>query len=124
MVLGWCTSCLLDKRTVRAAFLGRAAARPRDWRGAGGAGDEAQVDGGELPAAGVADQDEGRADRFGDGMALIAAASVVARGDDGGAAGRAGVHFANTERVVGEVAVAVPGQPRLLGEDEPKRANG
>src|SRR5215468_7115327 len=49
-------------------------------RGAGGAGDEAHVDGGELPAVGVADQDEGGAGGFGDGVALVAAAGVGARG--------------------------------------------
>src|SRR5262249_38880254 len=56
-------------------------------------------------------------------MALIAAAGAVARGDDGGAASGAGGHLAEAECLVGEVAVAVPGQPRLLGEDEPERAD-
>src|SRR5215467_1034164 len=98
MVLGRCTSILLDRLTVRLV---------RDWRGARGARDEAHVDRGELPAAGVAGQDEGCADGFGDGMTLIAAAGVVARGDDGGTASGAGSHLAEAECLVGQVAVAV-----------------
>src|SRR5215469_12556978 len=107
VVLGWYTSCLLDRRTVRAVLPGCAAVGPRDGRGAGGAGDEAQVDGGQLPAAGVAGQDEGCADGFGDGVALIAAAGVVARGEEGGPAGGGGVHLAGAKSRVGGVAVTV-----------------
>ena len=89
-----------------------------------GGGDEAHVHGGEFPLAGVAHQDDGGADGLGHGMAPVAAAGVVARGNHGGLAEQPGLDLVHGERLVGEVSVSVPGQPALSGKDEPKRADG
>src|SRR5215467_1065553 len=69
-----------------------------------GACDEAHVDGGELPVARVADQDQGGAGGLGNRVALVAAAGVVAGGDDRGLAVYAGRHLGEPEAVVAEVA--------------------
>src|SRR5260221_999547 len=58
---------------------------------AAGSGDEAHVGGGELPVAGVADQDEGGAGGLGDPVALVAAAGLVPGGDDHGPSVPAGL---------------------------------
>jgi len=84
-----------------------AGAGAQDWdgRGACGASDEAHVDGGQLPAAGVAGQDQGGASGFGDRVALVAAAGVVARGHYHGVlADRAVFDLIEAEVGVAEVA--------------------
>ena len=57
-------------------------------------------------------------------MALIGAAGVVARGDDGSVAEQAVLYLRHAEALVGEVALAVARQPGSLGEDETERADG
>src|SRR5262252_5413134 len=120
-VAAWASCCCVV--VVMSHLLMRLAGGAGDGRRAGGAGDEAQVDGGEAPVAGAADEDQGGAGGFGDRVALIAAAGVVAGGDDRGLAVDAGLDLGQAEAVVPEVAGAVASQPGLPGEDEAERAD-
>src|SRR5215471_149671 len=89
---------------VMSHLLVRLAGGAGDGRCARGASDEAHVDGGELPVACVVDQDQGGAGGLGDRVALVAAAGVVAGGDDRGLAVYAGLHLGEPEAVVAQVA--------------------
>jgi hypothetical protein len=57
-------------------------------------------------------------------MTLVGAGGVVAGGDDGSIAEHPGLGLGQAEAAVGEAALAVAGQPGLLGQDEPERADG
>src|SRR5262249_23600684 len=87
---------------VMSHLLVRLAGGAGDGRCTRGACDEAHVDGGELPVARVADHDQGGAGGLGNRVALVAAAGVVAGGDDRGLAVYAGRHLGEPEAVVAE----------------------